>query len=103
MLFRSIPLAGIPSALPALQLAAKLQKRAPAGGLASDAGSPGRVRERLDGLAGAAGTEGLEAAVGELLFEVVALARASGVEPEAALRATARRFRARFLAATPES
>jgi hypothetical protein len=33
---------------------------------------------------------------------VVALARANGVEPEAALRATARRFRARLLAATPE-
>ncbi len=98
---RTDPLAGIPSALPALQLAAKLQKRAPAGGLASEAGSPGRVRERLDELAGAAGTEELEAAVGELLFEVVALARASGVEPEAALRATARRFRARFLAAAP--
>jgi uncharacterized protein YabN with tetrapyrrole methylase and pyrophosphatase domain len=30
---------------------------------------------------------------------VVALARAKGVEPEAALRRTARRFRARFLAA----
>jgi XTP/dITP diphosphohydrolase len=40
--------------------------------------------------------------MGDLLFEVVALARASGVDPEAALRATARRFRARFLAATPE-
>jgi len=100
---RTDPLAGIPSALPALQLAAKLQKRAPAGGLASGAGSPGRVRERLDELAGAAGTQELEEAVGELLFEVVALARASGVEPEAALRATARRFRARFLAAAPDS
>src|SRR5829696_8398068 len=38
---RTDPLAGIPSALPALQLAAKLQKRAPAGGLAAEAGSPG--------------------------------------------------------------
>jgi uncharacterized protein YabN with tetrapyrrole methylase and pyrophosphatase domain len=100
---RTDPLAGIPSALPALQLAAKLQKRAPAGALDEGAGSPARVRERLDELAGAAGAEELEAVVGELLFEVVALARASGVEPEAALRATARRFRARFLAATPES
>ena len=44
----------------------------------------------------------LEAAMGDLLFEVVALARASGVDPEAALRATAHRFRDRFLAATPE-
>ena len=31
---------------------------------------------------------------------IVALARANGVEPEAALRGSARRFRARFLAAT---
>jgi hypothetical protein len=37
-----------------------------------------------------------------LLFGVVPRARANGVEPEAALRATARRFRARILAATPE-
>jgi uncharacterized protein YabN with tetrapyrrole methylase and pyrophosphatase domain len=99
---RTDPLAGIPSALPALQLAAKLQKRAPDGGLAAGAGSPARVRERLDELAGAASDDELEGAVGELLFEVVALARANGVEPEAALRRTARRFRARFLAATPE-
>jgi uncharacterized protein YabN with tetrapyrrole methylase and pyrophosphatase domain len=98
---RTDPMAGIPSALPALQLAAKLQKRAPDGGLDERAGSPGRIRERLDELA-AAGADGLEAAVGDLLFEVVALARAGGVDPEAALRATARRFRARFLAATPE-
>ena len=100
---RTDPLAGIPSALPALQLAAKLQKRAPDGGLAAGAGSPASVRERLDELAGAAGDDELEGAVGELLFEVVALARANGVEPEAALRRTARRFRARFLAATPEA
>jgi XTP/dITP diphosphohydrolase len=99
---RTDPLAGIPSALPALQLAAKLQKRAPAGGVAEGAGSAARVRERLDELAGAARADGLEAAVGDLLFEVVALARASGVDPEAALRATARRFRARLLAATTE-
>ena len=39
---RTDPMAGIPSALPALQLAAKLQKRAPAGGLAEGAGSPAR-------------------------------------------------------------
>jgi uncharacterized protein YabN with tetrapyrrole methylase and pyrophosphatase domain len=100
---RTDPLAGIPTALPALQLAAKLQKRAPAGGLAEEAGSPGRVRERLDEVLKAEGPDQLEEAVGDLLFEVVALARADGVEPEAALRRTARRFRARFLAATPES
>jgi uncharacterized protein YabN with tetrapyrrole methylase and pyrophosphatase domain len=99
---RTDPLAGIPSALPALQLAAKLQKRAPEGGLPEEAGSPGRVRERLDDLTRADGPEQLEDALGGLLFEVVALARANGIEPEAALRRTARQFRARLLAATPE-
>jgi XTP/dITP diphosphohydrolase len=99
---RTDPLAGIPSALPALQLAAKLQKRAPEGGLGGGAGSPGTVRERLDQVVATTDPERLDRAVGELLFEVVALARSRGVEPEAALRATARRFRARFLAATPE-
>jgi MazG family protein len=101
---RTDPLAGIPSALPALQLAAKLQKRAPAGGLSEEAGSPGRVRERMDEMARADGPQQLEEAVGDLLFEVVALARATGVEPEAALRRTARQFRARFTpATTPEA
>jgi MazG family protein len=99
---RTDPLAGIPTALPALQLAAKLQKRAPAGDLPAGAGSPASIRERLDEVAGAAGDEELEAAVGELLFEVVALARAKSVEPEAALRRSARRFRARLLAAARE-
>jgi MazG family protein len=98
---RTDPLAGIPTALPALQLAAKLQKRAP-GGLAAEAGSAATVRERLDQLAATGDPERLEEAVGELLFEVVALARAAGVEPEAALRRTARRFRAQFLAPAPE-
>jgi XTP/dITP diphosphohydrolase len=99
---RTDPLAGIPTALPALQLAAKLQRRAPEGGLGGDAGSPAAVRERLDQVVATTDPERLDRAVGDLLFEVVALARARGVEPEAALRATARRFRARFLATTPE-
>jgi len=98
---RTDPLAGIPAALPALQLAAKLQKRVP-GGLPAEAGSAASVRGRLDDLAGAGGDpQRLEDAVGALLFEVVALARANGVEPEAALRRVARRFRDRFLAAAP--
>jgi XTP/dITP diphosphohydrolase len=99
---RTDPLAGIPLALPALQLAAKLQKRAPDGGLDAQTGSPARIGRQLDDLVGTTDSERLEQAVGELLFEVVALARARGVEPEAALRRTARAFRARLLAATPE-
>jgi uncharacterized protein YabN with tetrapyrrole methylase and pyrophosphatase domain len=36
--------------------------------------------------------------VGELLFQVVNIARSTGIDPEAALRATAVRFRDRFTA-----
>jgi uncharacterized protein YabN with tetrapyrrole methylase and pyrophosphatase domain len=98
---RTDPLAGIPAALPALQLAAKLQKRAAEAGFAwPTAAEPlAKVREELEEAAEATDPGHLEWEVGDLLFAVVALARAKGVEPEAALRRTARRFRARFLAA----
>jgi XTP/dITP diphosphohydrolase len=98
---RSDPMAGIPAALPALQLAAKLQKRAAADGFAwpSVQGPVAKVREELDEVVDATEPEHLEWEVGDLLFAVVALAGANGVEPEAALRRAARRFRARFVAA----
>jgi MazG family protein len=98
---RTDPLAGIPSALPALQLAAKLQKRAADGGFAwpSRTGPAAKVREELEEVLAATEPEHLEWEVGDLLFAAVALARAVGVEPEAALRRTSRRFRARYAAA----
>jgi nucleoside triphosphate diphosphatase len=95
---RSDPLAGIPSALPALQLAAKLQKRVGD----TDFAWPQRERpaakvgEALEEVMAAEGAEQLERGVGDLLFAVVALARERGVEPEAALRRAARRFRASY-------
>ena len=97
---RTDPLAGIPSALPALQFAAKLQKRAAEGGLGRPdrGGALAAVRQALAEADAAQGPEHREQAVGELLFAVVALARERGVEPEAALRRTARRFRARVTA-----
>src|SRR6266536_5296043 len=97
---RTDPLAGIPSALPALQLAAKLQKRAAdAGVVPSDHGDPvAAVRRALEEAGSADAPEQRERALGELLFAVVALARDRGVEPETALRRTARRFRARYAA-----
>jgi MazG family protein len=98
---RTDPMAGIPAALPALQLAAKLQKRAAADGFAwpSVQGPVAKVREELDEVVDATEPEHLEWEVGDLLFAVVALAGANGVEPEAALRRAARRFRTRFVAA----
>jgi MazG family protein len=97
---RSDPLAGIPSALPALQFAAKLQKRAAEGGLRwpDDGGPLAAVRRALAEADAAEDPERRERALGELLFAVVALAGERGVEPEAALRRTARRFRARVAA-----
>jgi MazG family protein len=98
---RTDPLAGIPSALPALQLAAKLQKRAADGGFAwpSRTGPADKVREELGEVLDATEPDHLEWEVGDLLFASVALARAVGVDPEAALRRTSRRFRVRYAAA----
>ncbi|HZC99028.1 MAG TPA: nucleoside triphosphate pyrophosphohydrolase [Actinomycetes bacterium] len=98
---RTDPLAGIPSALPALQLAAKLQKRVAEAGLAwpGSASPLTAVREALEETAAADEPQQREQALGGLLFAVVALARERGVEPEAALRRTARRFRARHATA----
>jgi XTP/dITP diphosphohydrolase len=98
---RTDPMAGIPAALPALQLAAELQKRAAGDGFAwpSVQGPVAKVKEELDEVVDATEPEHLEWEVGDLLFAVVALAGANGVEPEAALRRAARRFRARFVAA----
>jgi tetrapyrrole methylase family protein/MazG family protein len=75
---------GIPGHLPSLLYAHKVQRKAASVGLdvTAVAGDPDL---RL-------GHE----AVGELLFEAVALARESDVDPESALRATAVRFRERF-------
>src|SRR6266508_2954241 len=98
---RTDPLAGIPSALPALQLAAKLQKRVGDTGFAwPDRDRPAaKVGEALEEVIEAEGAERLERGMGDLLFAVVALARERGVEPEAALRRAARRFRAGYEAA----
>jgi tetrapyrrole methylase family protein/MazG family protein len=102
---RTDPLAGIPSALPALQLAAKLQKRVGDTGFAwPERDRPAaKVGEALEQVQEAEGAEQLERGVGELLFAVVALARERGVEPEAALRRTARRFRASYQAALAQT
>jgi uncharacterized protein YabN with tetrapyrrole methylase and pyrophosphatase domain len=107
---------GIPAALPALALTAKLQRKALAVGmvLPTLADEAGRVAEGVarlssapydhmtdptadsanhritDGEGGAA--DGAEA-VGDLLFSLANVARLLGVDPETALRARAGRFR----------
>ena len=78
----------IPENLPSLLYARKVLRRAASG---SDFEHPDpdslrrRLRDRLD-------ADDFEA-IGDLLFDCVALARAAGVDPELALRAAADRFR----------
>jgi XTP/dITP diphosphohydrolase len=87
---------GVPLGQPATSLAAKLQKRATKAGLPPSllpyADEAMAAIERSD-------PSSRDAAVGTLLFAVVALARSLDVDPEAALRAVSRDFRARFEAA----
>lgn len=95
---------GIPAALPALALAAKLQRKA-SSAVPSLAGPPlASVRATL--AAGAAslpadagpeeaGDAARVAEAGELLWAATDLVRRAGVEPEDALRAAAERFRDR--------
>lgn len=95
---------GIPAALPALALVAKLQRKAES--LRVEMAGAAELRAQVvhgldvlsDGPADGSGevldAEGPESAVvGEMLFAVSDLARRAGVDPESALRAYARRFR----------
>lgn len=79
---------GIPSALPALLAAYKVQKRAAPLGFQPDA------TEARDRLAAAIGSEDFDA--GETLFWAVAHCRALGIDPEGALREATTQFRASF-------
>jgi ATP diphosphatase len=93
---------GVPTALPALLRALKLQQRAASVGFDWD--SAARVVEKIAEEAGeiveaqAAGAppEKLEDEIGDLLFAVANLARHLGTDPESALRATNAKFLRRF-------
>ena len=91
-------LAGVPSGLPALTRAAKLQRRAARVGF--DWPEPGavadKVAEEAHELLEAGTPEAVVEEMGDLLFSVVNLARHRGVDPEAALRAANAKFRHRF-------
>ena len=100
-------LAGVPFGQPALALAAQLQRRAERSGVPTDlvAEAPAAMASPAAALAPAAGEDvsgadvpaaGDEAAaLGAELFELVARARAAGLDPELELRAAARRYRDR--------
>jgi len=96
---RNSVLDGIPQALPALQRAHKLQKRAARAGFDwDDIGGP---RDKIDeelGEVDEADESSVEDEIGDLLFAVVNYARFRGVEPEGALRGANKRFTRRFRA-----
>jgi ATP diphosphatase len=90
-------LAGVALALPALERAAKLQKRAARTGFdwPDIEGPKAKIREELDEVAEAP-LEQIEEEVGDLLFAVVNFARHLNVDPEEALRKANRKFERRF-------
>jgi ATP diphosphatase len=93
-------LAGVALALPALERAAKLQRRAARTGFDwPDAGGPrAKIDEELAELDAETEHPAMLEELGDLLFAVVNLARHLNIEPEAALRDANAKFERRFRA-----
>ncbi|MFS8085541.1 MAG: nucleoside triphosphate pyrophosphohydrolase [Acidobacteriota bacterium] len=91
-------LAGVALALPALERANKLQKRAARTGFdwPDASGARAKVDEELAELDAEQAQARREEELGDLLFAVVNLARKLKIEPEAALRAANAKFERRF-------
>ncbi len=85
-------------ALPALERASKLQKRAARTGFdwPDASGARAKVVEELAELDAETDQAAREEELGDLLFAVVNLARKLNIEPEAALRAANAKFERRF-------
>ena len=90
-------LGGIPTILPALMRAEKIQEKAARVGFdwPQIDGVLDKVREEIDELAEAKGDE-VEEELGDLLFAIVNLARFKAVDPEKALQAANDKFCRRF-------
>ena len=97
-------LAGVALALPALERAAKLQRRAARTGFDwPDASGPrAKIDEELAELEAETEHQRKLEEMGDLLFAVVNLARHLNIEPEAALREANRKFESRFRAIEAE-
>ena len=93
-------LAGVALALPALERAAKLQRRAARTGFdwPDKAGPRAKIDEELVELDAESDHQRMLEELGDLLFAVVNLARHLNIEPEAALREANRKFEQRFRA-----
>ena len=91
-------IAGVALALPALERAAKLQRRAARVGFdwPDTAGPRAKISEELDELDAETEHQRQYEELGDLLFAVVNLARHLKIEPEAALRHANRKFERRF-------
>ena len=91
-------LAGVALALPALERAAKLQRRAARTGFEwpDKSGARAKIDEELAELDAESDHHRMLDELGDLLFAVVNLARYLNVEPEAALREANRKFEGRF-------
>jgi ATP diphosphatase len=96
----SSALAGVALALPALERAQKLQRRAAATGFdwPDPEGPRAKIDEELAELDAESDPRALEDELGDLLFAVVNLARHLNVDAEQALRKGNRKFEARFRA-----
>lgn len=97
-------LAGVALALPALERAAKLQRRAARTGFdwPDVSGPRAKIDEELAELDAETDHPRMFEEMGDLLFAVVNLARHLNIEPEAALREANRRFEQRFRAIEKE-
>ena len=93
-------LAGVALALPALERAAKLQRRAAQVGFdwPDTSGPRAKIDEELSELDAESDHHRVLDELGDLLFAVVNLARHLNIEPEAALREANRKFEQRFRA-----
>ena len=98
--FDNSALAGVALALPALERAAKLQRRAARVGFDwPDASGPrAKIDEELAELDAETEHQRMLEELGDLLFAVVNLARHLNIEPEAALREANAKFEKRFRA-----
>src|SRR5260221_13795849 len=97
-------LAGVPLALPALERAAKLQRRAARVGFGWPhvSGPRAKIDEELAELDAETSHDRKLEELGDLLFAVVNLARHLNIEAEAALREANRKFERRFRAIEQE-
>jgi ATP diphosphatase len=93
-------LSGVALALPALERAAKLQRRAARTGFdwPDRMGPPAKIDEELAELDAETDHRRMLEEMGDLLFAVVNLARHLKIDPEAALREANRKFEQRFRA-----